>query len=100
METMETDMIKLDLVETSSPIQALLKTWKLTVEDLMAWLDWSYWRTCRPACSYEASAQEHLYASLISNIYGLEKPDPEFSERTAKPVLPSRESWPWRRCHS
>ncbi|KIM39318.1 hypothetical protein M413DRAFT_447257 [Hebeloma cylindrosporum] len=53
-EGMETDAIAFDLVDTeSSPIQELLKTWKLRVEDLMAWLDWSYWRTCHPACSYE-----------------------------------------------
>ena len=59
-EGMETDMIELDLIETSSPIQGLLKTWKLRVEDLMAWLDWSYWRTCRPACGYEVSVLERL----------------------------------------
>lgn len=67
-EGMETDAIELDLVETSSPIQELLKTWKLRVEDLMAWLDWSYWRTCRPACSYEVCVQEHVCAPLTSNI--------------------------------
>lgn len=61
-EGMETDAIELDLVEASSPIQELWTTWKLRVEDLMAWLDWSYWRTCRPACSYEVCVQEHFYA--------------------------------------
>ena len=72
-EGMETDVIELDLVETSSPIQALLKTWNLRVEELMAWLDWSYWRTCRPACSYEVCAQEHFYAPLTFNIYLLDR---------------------------
>ena len=69
-EGMETDLIEFDLVETSSPVQELLKTWKLRVEDLMAWLDWSYWRTCRPACSYEVCLQ-HFYRPLTSNIFRL-----------------------------
>ena len=69
-EGMETDLMEFDLVETSSPVQELLKTWKLRVEDLMAWLDWSYWRTCRPACSYEVCLQ-HFYRPLTSNIFRL-----------------------------
>lgn len=68
-EGMETDAIDFDLTVTSSPIQELLKTWKSRVEDLMAWLDWSYWRTCRPACSYEVCMPKHFCALSTSNIW-------------------------------
>ena len=88
-EGMETDLIELDFVETSS-IQEFSKRWQLRVEDLMAWLDWSYWRTCRPACSYEASV--HFYASLTSNIYPLDRkcaiyPLGHTFRNTAHPIL-------------
>ena len=61
-EGMESDAIEFDFnsLGTPSPLQELSKTWKSRVEDLMAWLDWSYWRTCRPACGYEVCMQEHF----------------------------------------
>ena len=31
----------------------LLLQWKASVENLMAWLDWTLWVRCRPACTYE-----------------------------------------------
>ncbi|KDR78702.1 hypothetical protein GALMADRAFT_1263513 [Galerina marginata CBS 339.88] len=33
--------------------QEVSDRWNSKVEGLMAWLDWSYWLRCRPACSYE-----------------------------------------------
>ncbi|KDR78701.1 hypothetical protein GALMADRAFT_223955 [Galerina marginata CBS 339.88] len=33
--------------------QKVADRWKSKVEALMAWLDWSSWLRCRPACSYE-----------------------------------------------
>jgi hypothetical protein len=51
-EGMEIDSLELDLIEKAS-LQGLLRTWKYRVENLMEWLDWSYWRTCRPACAYD-----------------------------------------------
>ncbi|KAJ7148669.1 hypothetical protein C8R43DRAFT_514042 [Mycena crocata] len=32
---------------------ALVRKWKGRVDDLMAWLDWSVWVKCRPACGFE-----------------------------------------------
>jgi len=66
-EGMSSDAIELDLIETPLPLQELLGTWKSRVEDLMAWLDWSYWRTCRPACGYEVSLLEHVCVALDPN---------------------------------
>ncbi|KAF8903731.1 hypothetical protein CPB84DRAFT_1677756 [Gymnopilus junonius] len=40
--------IKHDIAE-----EQLIKDWRAKVEGLMAWLDWSYWLRCRPACTYE-----------------------------------------------
>ncbi|KAH9481865.1 hypothetical protein JR316_0006395 [Psilocybe cubensis] len=31
----------------------IIGRWSKKVENLMAWLDWSHWLRCRPACSYE-----------------------------------------------
>ncbi|KAJ7100638.1 hypothetical protein B0H15DRAFT_943948 [Mycena belliarum] len=32
---------------------ALVQHWRLDMERLMAWLDWSVWVKCRPECSFE-----------------------------------------------
>ncbi|KAF8911202.1 hypothetical protein CPB85DRAFT_1181239, partial [Mucidula mucida] len=32
---------------------ALLSEWRTVIDKLMAWLDWSVWITCRPACAFE-----------------------------------------------
>ncbi|KAI5992053.1 hypothetical protein EDC04DRAFT_2872817 [Pisolithus marmoratus] len=34
-------------------IQNLMKRWRKEVDELMAWLDWSVWVKCRPACGPE-----------------------------------------------
>ncbi|KAI6021959.1 hypothetical protein EDC04DRAFT_2901166 [Pisolithus marmoratus] len=34
-------------------IQNLMKTWREDIDGLMAWLDWSVWVKCRPACGPE-----------------------------------------------
>ena len=39
----------------SESAQELITRWKGLIEDLMAWLDWSEWVTCRPACGDEVS---------------------------------------------
>ncbi|KAK0203741.1 hypothetical protein DFS33DRAFT_1431675 [Desarmillaria ectypa] len=36
-----------------SPSLDLLPQWKAEISDLMAWLDWSIWVKCRPACGFE-----------------------------------------------
>ena len=36
--------------------QKMMKRWKGLTEELMAWLDWSEWVTCQPACGVEVSA--------------------------------------------
>ncbi|KAF7327802.1 hypothetical protein MKEN_00360000 [Mycena kentingensis (nom. inval.)] len=33
--------------------KALIRGWKASVANLMAWLDWSVWVKCRPACSFD-----------------------------------------------
>ena len=33
----------------------LMKRWKGLTEELIAWLDWSEWVTCQPACGVEVS---------------------------------------------
>ena len=35
--------------------QELMKRWKGLIEELIAWLDWSEWVTCQPACGTEVS---------------------------------------------
>jgi hypothetical protein len=39
----------------SESAQELMKRWKGLTEELIAWLDWSEWVTCRPACGVEVS---------------------------------------------
>ncbi|KAJ3495352.1 hypothetical protein NLJ89_g10640 [Agrocybe chaxingu] len=34
-------------------LKQLVENWKTRIEDLMAWLDWSIWVRCEPACGYE-----------------------------------------------
>ncbi|KAI6131188.1 hypothetical protein EDD16DRAFT_1468489 [Pisolithus croceorrhizus] len=34
-------------------VQNLIKMWRKDIDDLMAWLDWSVWVKCRPACGPE-----------------------------------------------
>ncbi|KAK0458949.1 uncharacterized protein EV420DRAFT_341001 [Desarmillaria tabescens] len=43
-----------------SPSPDLLPQWKTQISDLMAWLDWSIWVKCRPACGFE----EHCYLPM------------------------------------
>ena len=39
----------------SESVLELMKRWKGLTEELIAWLDWSEWVTCRPACGDEVS---------------------------------------------
>ncbi|KAF8151002.1 hypothetical protein B0H34DRAFT_862503 [Crassisporium funariophilum] len=34
-------------------MQEMAGRWKTEIEGLMAWLDWSHWVKCRPACGFE-----------------------------------------------
>ncbi|CAA7267480.1 unnamed protein product [Cyclocybe aegerita] len=34
-------------------LKKLVENWKTKIEGLIAWLDWSVWARCEPACSYE-----------------------------------------------
>jgi hypothetical protein len=40
---------------SSESAQDLIKRWKVLTEELIAWLDWSEWVTCQPACGIEVS---------------------------------------------
>ncbi|KAJ7449315.1 hypothetical protein FB451DRAFT_1053461 [Mycena latifolia] len=46
-----------DALPVSDPIEVdsaiLTRKWRVAVDDLMAWLDWSVWVKCRPECSFE-----------------------------------------------
>lgn len=41
---------------TGSEVQERVIRWKRVVQELMTWLDWSEWVTCRPACGDEVSS--------------------------------------------
>jgi len=76
-EGMSSDVIELDLIERPSPLQDLLRTWNSRVEDLMAWLDWSYWRTCRPACGYEEMCYMPTWPFFSNKRAGRPSPPPQ-----------------------
>ncbi|KAH8103590.1 hypothetical protein BXZ70DRAFT_889319 [Cristinia sonorae] len=38
---------------TKKDYKALVGRWRNKVDELMQWLDWSYWARCKPACGYE-----------------------------------------------
>lgn len=44
-----------DVTRTDDDLSALLAEWRVSIQDLMSWLDWAVWITCRPACSFEVS---------------------------------------------
>jgi len=37
----------------SKTLENLLNKWRGEIDDLMAWLDWSIWIKCKPACGFE-----------------------------------------------
>ena len=44
---------------SSESAQELITRWKGLTEELIAWLDWSEWVTCQPACGADVSA--HIF---------------------------------------
>ncbi|KAF7348914.1 hypothetical protein MVEN_01411700 [Mycena venus] len=40
-------------VEDDSKLSAVVRGWRTDASALMAWLDWSVWVKCRPACGFE-----------------------------------------------
>ncbi|KAJ7451347.1 hypothetical protein FB451DRAFT_1342758 [Mycena latifolia] len=46
-------LITLEDPDSSSPIQPVVAGWRAETRALMAWLDWSVWVKCRPACGVE-----------------------------------------------
>jgi len=46
-----------DALSVEDPVEhdgaVLTGEWKVSVDDLMAWLDWSVWIKCRPECGFE-----------------------------------------------
>ncbi|KAF9526540.1 hypothetical protein CPB83DRAFT_908335 [Crepidotus variabilis] len=57
---------------SSDQLKNLVKRWKHRTHGLMNWLDWSYWATCQPACSYE----EMCYLPTWPFIKRWPKPEP------------------------
>ena len=53
-EGMEHSISKEGFIRSESA-QELMKRWKGLTEELIAWLDWSEWVTCQPACEVEVS---------------------------------------------
>jgi hypothetical protein len=47
--------LPLDSTSDVAEIALLIGTWRQELSDLMAWLDWSVWVRCRPACGLEVN---------------------------------------------
>ncbi|KAJ7729456.1 hypothetical protein B0H16DRAFT_1775889 [Mycena metata] len=56
---------------TTTPSATVLDNWRMEVQDLMAWLDWSVWVKCRPACGFE----EMCYLPTWPWFYNRESPN-------------------------
>jgi len=56
---------------TRSAHEQLVTRWKGLTDELMAWLDWSEWVTCRPACGDEVSfSRQSFWSNNYNNTNG------------------------------
>jgi hypothetical protein len=54
----------LDSTSDVAEIALLISTWRQELSDLMAWLDWSVWVRCRPACGPEVNVPTSCTAHI------------------------------------
>ncbi|KAJ7454351.1 hypothetical protein B0H11DRAFT_2325177 [Mycena galericulata] len=67
------------------PPTTLLREWEMATQDLMAWLDWSVWVKCRPACSSEELCYLRTWPYFWAENWGSNEDDEEYSWKRPQP---------------
>ncbi|KAJ7513170.1 hypothetical protein B0H11DRAFT_1948856 [Mycena galericulata] len=71
--------------QDADPLMALLREWEAATQDLMAWLDWSVWVKCRPACAFEELCYLPTWPWFWAGKRGWDEDDEEYSWKRPQP---------------
>ncbi|KAJ7513217.1 hypothetical protein B0H11DRAFT_1787999 [Mycena galericulata] len=68
-----------------TPPTTLLREWEMATQGLMAWLDWSVWVKCRPACSSEELCYLRTWPYFWAENWGTDEEDEAYSWKRPQP---------------